>query len=108
MSNTKDKALELGASVRDDLKGFRTELRGLADEIRVKVHLGGMDLKDSWREMEPKVHEFEARLEKAGAEIGKEFKEVGHEVKQVTKDLEVAGGRLKQDLLKLRDRLAKH
>jgi hypothetical protein len=106
--NTKDKAIALGESVREDLKGFRDELRGLADEIRVRVHLGSMDLKDSWRDMEPKVHEFEARLEKAGAEIGKEFKEVGNEVKQATKDLEVAGGKLKQDLLKLRERLAKH
>ena len=66
MSNTKDKAVELGASLREDLKGFRTELRGLADEIRLKVHLGSMDLKDSWRDVEPKLQEFEARLEKAG------------------------------------------
>ncbi|MCA9575560.1 MAG: hypothetical protein R3B40_17315 [Polyangiales bacterium] len=108
MSNTKEKAVELGASVREDLERFRTELRGLADEIRLKVHLGGMDLKDSWREVEPKLVDFEARLEQAGAEIGKELKGVGSEVKQAAHDLDGLGKKLKGDLLDLRDRLAKH
>ena len=40
-----------------------TELRRIADEIRVRIHLAGMDVKDAWKRLEPKVTELEHRIE---------------------------------------------
>jgi ElaB/YqjD/DUF883 family membrane-anchored ribosome-binding protein len=32
-----------------------TELEKLADEIRVRLHLAGMEAKDSWNKLEPRL-----------------------------------------------------
>ena len=34
-------------------------MRTLRDEVRVKVHLAGMDVKDEWKKLEPKIEEVE-------------------------------------------------
>ena len=36
-----------------------TKLRGLRDEIRVRLHLATLDLKDEWQKLEPKIAEAE-------------------------------------------------
>lgn len=43
------------------------ELRKLRDEIRVKVHLAGMEARERWEELEPKLEELEGQLERSGA-----------------------------------------
>jgi hypothetical protein len=39
------------------------EFRRIADEIRVRIHLGGMDARDAWAKLEPRVRELEQKLE---------------------------------------------
>jgi DNA-binding transcriptional regulator GbsR (MarR family) len=34
-------------------------MRTLRDEVRVKLHLAGMDAKDEWRKLEPRLDEVE-------------------------------------------------
>ena len=34
-------------------------LRALRDEIRLEVHLGGMELRERWRELEPTMRDAE-------------------------------------------------
>ena len=41
------------------------DLRRLADEIRVKIHLASMDAKSAWASLEPKVQEFERKVDRA-------------------------------------------
>jgi len=41
--------------VERELNATLSEIETLAEEIRVKVHLGGMDLKDAWRKLEPRL-----------------------------------------------------
>lgn len=41
--------------LRSTLNGTVDEIQWLADEIRVKVHLGTMDAKDTWRKLEPQI-----------------------------------------------------
>ena len=41
------------------------DLRRLADEIRVKIHLASMDAKSAWASLEPKVTEFERKVDRA-------------------------------------------
>jgi hypothetical protein len=54
----------IGAQVRNVL----AELRRLRDEIRVQVHLGGMDAKKAWDELEPKLAEADRIAENATEE----------------------------------------
>lgn len=38
-----------------DLKSLQQDVRALRDEVRVKVHLAGMDIKDEWKKLEPQL-----------------------------------------------------
>jgi hypothetical protein len=40
-------------------------MRTLSDEVRVKLHLAGMDAKDEWRKLEPKLQEVERAASEA-------------------------------------------
>lgn len=44
-----------------------SNIKILADELRVKVHLAGMDLKGQWKAFEPKLRDLEERLQEARA-----------------------------------------
>jgi hypothetical protein len=41
-------------------KGIST-LHTLRDEVRVRVHLAGMDLKEQWKKLEPQLDEVEKK-----------------------------------------------
>jgi archaellum component FlaC len=41
------------------LEAIMAELETVRDEIRVRIHLGGMDLKDKWRELESRIEELQ-------------------------------------------------
>lgn len=56
--------------LESDIKSGLLHLTQLRDEIRVKLHLAGMDAKDAWAKLEPKVDEAER---------------LAHEVSDVTK-----------------------
>lgn len=57
------------------------QLRQMADEVRVKVHLAGMDAKEAWTKLEPKLHAFEHRVESAAGSIGDEIVSTGEQLK---------------------------
>ena len=52
-----------GTSPWDDLKR-------LADEVRLKLHLGGMEVKERWQALEPRLHEAHAKVEARGVQVG--------------------------------------
>lgn len=63
------------------------ELKKMRDEIRLKLHLAGMDAKERWQKLEPKVEEIERKLEAGGEEIlgatNKLFEEVGRAFREL-------------------------
>jgi hypothetical protein len=67
---------------KQDLAKARTELRGMADELRLKIHLAGMEAKDAWNKLEPKLLDFEKRAENAAQATAHELREVGKDLKQ--------------------------
>lgn len=89
---TEEKATTRSDRIREELEQRRADVQRLADEVRLKIHLGGMDAKDAWQRLQPKLEDFERKAEKVGADIGKE--------------LRVLGSTLKSELQKLRDRLS--
>jgi hypothetical protein len=45
--------------LKNELEKSLTLLRTLRDEVRVKLHLAGMDAKDQWKQLEPRLAEVE-------------------------------------------------
>lgn len=46
------------------------EVRRLADELELKIHLAGMNARDRWREVQPRIAEIERSLATAGRHAG--------------------------------------
>lgn len=70
------------------------DLETLRDRIRVKLHLGSMELKDRWEDLEPKWQEVEAKADKFGdaadkaaIDIGKAARELGKRLRQRYEEL---------------------
>ena len=68
-------------------------LRQMADEIRVQLHLGGMEAKDAWAEFEPKLHAFEQQFDRA--------------TEDAAHDLDELAAVLRKEMQKIKDRLHK-
>lgn len=77
--------------MRQEINVWKEELGRLAGEIRLQLHLGGMEAKASWKRIEPKFEAFERSAEEL-------TEDVVHELKGV-------GASLKQEMQKLRDKL---
>lgn len=58
-------------STSQDTKG--QEILRIADEIRVRVHLAGMEAKEAWAKIEPKVTAFEHKLARVAGQASDEF-----------------------------------
>ena len=58
--------MEDSDKLRANLKADLAELERLRDEIRVRMHLGGMDAKSAWHELEPRVDELQRRVAEEG------------------------------------------
>lgn len=43
-----------------------TELRRLADELELKIHLASMDARDRWQALKPRLAEVERQLARTG------------------------------------------
>jgi hypothetical protein len=56
-----DTTTELKNEIQKSLGLMRT----LRDEVRVKLHLAGMDAKDEWKKLEPKLQEAERAASEA-------------------------------------------
>lgn len=41
--------------LKEDLKVFKRDVRALRDEVRLKLHLASMDLKQEWENLEPQL-----------------------------------------------------
>lgn len=65
-----------------ELREIRDELEKLADEIRLKLHLAGMDARNTWSKIEPKLHDFEQRAEQTTERIGQELRDLGTDLRK--------------------------
>jgi hypothetical protein len=58
--------------IEAQMRNVLAELRKLRDEIRVQVHLGGMDAKKAWDELEPKLADADRMAENASEDAFRE------------------------------------
>jgi hypothetical protein len=50
------------------------EVKRLRDEVRVRIHLAGMDAKDAWHKLEPRIDKLDRQLDAAGTRVSVELK----------------------------------
>jgi hypothetical protein len=55
--------------LKTELKKNLDQLQKLRDEIRVRLHLAGMDAKNTWSKLEPRIALVEQQLQKATHEL---------------------------------------
>ena len=53
-------------SIRDLLHKGLGDLRTMRDEIKLKIHLGSMDAKKRWEQVEPQLGKIEQEIEAVG------------------------------------------
>jgi len=58
----------------DELKKGLGRLQTLRDEVRVKIHLASMNVKDQWKKLEPGIEEVEKEVGKAAHDISEKSK----------------------------------
>ena len=51
------------ADLKSDLRKSLERLQTLRDEVRVRLHLGTLEVKDQWRKLEPHLGDVEKRAE---------------------------------------------
>jgi hypothetical protein len=57
-------------------------LRRMADEIRVRIHLAGMEAKEAWAKLEPKLQAFEHKAGAAKDKLVDGLDKMGDELKE--------------------------
>jgi hypothetical protein len=67
------------------------DLRRIADEVQLKIHLAEMDARDRWHELEPQLVEIEHTLADAGGTastvMAHELSELGGGLRHLSGDL---------------------
>jgi hypothetical protein len=67
------------------------DVRRLADEVKLKVHLAGMDLKDRWKALEPEFHNLEEKVratgEKAESMLSAQAEAIGASLRKLADEL---------------------
>jgi hypothetical protein len=53
------------AELKEELKKGLEHLRTLRDEVRVRLHLAGMDARDEWNKLEPHLFDVEQAAHEA-------------------------------------------
>jgi hypothetical protein len=83
---------------KEDLAEVWTKLRQERDELRVKIHLGTMEAKEEWEELEVKWKHLESRAAEKKDEVVEASREVGEGVQLVAKELGAAYHRIREGL----------
>lgn len=80
-------------SVVTELSKRVDELRRIRDELRLQIHLGSMELREEWEELEKKWNEFSRK-----AELTKTAEGLEHVLMDLAAELKLAYQRLSKAL----------
>ena len=69
------------------LEGLVSELKHQRDEIKLKIHLGEMELKDEWDKLEEKFHQMTADYDPAKRAVAETSEDVWESLEQVALEL---------------------
>lgn len=83
---------------KENLAEIWAKLRQERDELRVRIHLGTMDAREEWEELEEKWRDLESRLAEKKDEVVEVSREVGEGVELIAKELGAAYQRIREGL----------
>ncbi len=67
------------------------EIKRISDELELKVHLAGMEAKEKWETLKPRVAELKTKMEdkaeSASARVAEELGNVGTLIKELRDDV---------------------
>lgn len=72
----------MASMLKDDLNVLKKDIRALRDEVKLKVHLAGMDLQTEWQKIEPKAETFLHEVTQTSSEAANEVKKSLLELKK--------------------------
>jgi uncharacterized protein YdcH (DUF465 family) len=61
---------EATMTTTDGVPSLWTEIKRTRDELRLNLHLAGLEARDRWAKLEPKVDELERKVNAAGDAAG--------------------------------------
>lgn len=67
---------------KPDLMAFQHDVRALKDEVKLKMHLAGMDVKDEWAKLEPQIERAMSSASIVTNEVAEDLKRRIEEFKQ--------------------------
>lgn len=73
--------------IKTELQKGLDSLQTMRDEIRVRIHLAGMDAKDAWGKLEPAVLEAERLVEEVSEEARTAMNELLAKARQLRASL---------------------
>lgn len=89
--------MEPTTELRDDTKRAWAQLQTLRDEVRLKLHLAGMDARDEWDRIEALMPEVQKNMEKTAGDFEKVTREgVRTSLEEIIKRLERLRSALKR------------
>jgi len=75
------------SELKSDLNKSLESLQTLRDEIRVRLHLAGMDAKDAWDKLEPKLLDAEKLADDVSEASRNALREIVEKVKEFRSSL---------------------
>lgn len=96
----------------ESLDKIYDELKHMHDDIKLKLHLGGMELRDEWNELDAQwdtwTHQLSQELEAKAADVEAQIREAGpDELRKAEIATRLAVSKLKGGLKALADKLPK-
>ncbi len=83
---------------KENLAEVWAKLRQERDELRLKIHLGTMEAKEEWDEVEKKWQRFESKASEKKDELVETSRDIGEGVELITKELGAAYRRIRDGL----------
>jgi hypothetical protein len=75
------------SATRSQIQQDIAELAHVRDELRLKLHLGGMDLRSSWNKLAKQLELLEERLGREGDHVANATRDLARDLKQAFREL---------------------
>jgi hypothetical protein len=75
------------AELKEEVKKGLEHLRTLRDEVRVRLHLAGMEARAEWNKLEPHLHDVEHAAREASEASRRAVSEAVHSLKKLRDSL---------------------
>lgn len=75
------------SKINEQLGKLLEDVSSLAEQVQLKLHLGGMDAKDAWKNLEPRVSELKQRVTATSGTVAQDLSKSASDLKTELHDL---------------------